>query len=105
MRLGAWLLATAAGLAAPSAEWPHFRGDAALTGAGAAELPNPLAVVWTYEAGEAIESSAAIVEGAVYVGTRGGELLALDLETGRLRWKYKAKAEEGIGESSPAVSG
>ena len=31
-----------------------------------------------------------------------GEVLALDLQTGKLRWKYKAG--EGIGESSPAVA-
>ena len=48
-----------------------------------------------------MESSAAIAGGAVYVGAATGEVLAIDMQTGKLRWKYKAG--EGIGESSPAV--
>jgi outer membrane protein assembly factor BamB len=35
------------------------------------------------------------------VGAQSGDLVAIDLETGKLRWKYRA--QEGIGESSPAV--
>jgi outer membrane protein assembly factor BamB len=65
-------------------------------------LKEPLELAWIYEAGESIESSAAIVDGVVYVGSQSGELLALELETGELRWKYQAT--EAIGESSPAVS-
>ena len=52
-------------------------------------VPASLKVVWTYEAGEPIESSAAIADGVVYVGTQSAELLALDLKTGKLLWKYK----------------
>jgi outer membrane protein assembly factor BamB len=82
-------------------EWNQFRGDPKLTGVAPASLPTELTLAWTYEAGESIESSAAIVEETVYVGSQSGELLALELETGKLRWKYKAA--EGIGESSPTV--
>ena len=39
----------------------------------------------------------------VYVGTGAGDLLALDLESGKPRWKYSTG--ELIGESSPAISG
>ena len=46
---------------------------------------------------------AAIVDGVVYVGTATGELIALGLADGTLRWRYKAG--EAIGESSPAVAG
>src|SRR5207237_8705450 len=56
---------------------------------------------WTYDAGDAIESSAAIHDGAVYVGSGAGDLLSLELETGKLRWKYATGGS--IGESSPAV--
>lgn len=103
------LLATVVSLAAQQApqpvinSWPQFRGNPRLTGVipGAA-LPATLKVAWTYEAGDAIESSAAIADGMVFVGTQAGELLALELATGRLKWKYKTRM--GIGESSPAVA-
>ncbi|MDQ6706543.1 MAG: PQQ-binding-like beta-propeller repeat protein, partial [Acidobacteriota bacterium] len=82
-------------------EWPQFRGNPQLTGVAATTVPSTLKLLWTYEAGESIESSAAIVGGTVYVGVQSADLLAIDLQTGKLRWKYRAK--EGIGESSPAV--
>lgn len=88
---------------APAEQWPHFRGSRLLTGVTAAALPEKLSVAWTYEAGESIESSAAIVDGSVYVGSQAEELVALELATGKLRWKYKTKGP--IGESSPAVAG
>src|SRR5947208_16117752 len=84
-----------------AADWPQFRGNPQLTGVTADAAPASLKLLWTYEAGEGIESSPAIAAGAVYVGTQSGDLVAVDLETGKLRWKYKA--QEGIGESSPAV--
>jgi outer membrane protein assembly factor BamB len=83
------------------AAWPQFRGNPQLTGVAAAPLPATLKLLWTYEAGDSIESSAAIADGAVYVGSESADLISLDLETGKLRWKYHV--QEGIAESSPAV--
>ena len=57
---------------------------------------------WAWEGGEAFDSSPAIVDGVVYVGTATGELIAVGLADGKLRWRYKAG--EAIGESSPAVA-
>jgi outer membrane protein assembly factor BamB len=37
------------------------------------------------------------------VGSQSSDLIALDLQKGTLRWKYRTK--EGIGESSPCVAG
>lgn len=88
--------------AAPEDGWPQFRGNSQLTGFSRANAPGNLKLLWTFEAGEAIESSAAISGGTVFVGTQKGELLALDLGSGQLRWRYQAKSE--IGESSPSVS-
>src|SRR4051812_21864624 len=100
-----FLLMFAVGRAqAPAANWPQFRGNARLTGVAATVPPDTLKLQWTYEAGESIESSAAIVDGAVYVGSAKGELLALDLQSGTLRWKYSTGEAGFIGESSPAVS-
>jgi len=84
------------------ADWVQFRGNPQLTGVTTASPGKAPRVSWTYEAGDAVESSAAIAGGAVYVGAGNGEVLAIDLQTGKLRWKYKAG--EGIGESSPAVA-
>src|SRR5262245_10977366 len=83
-----WLPFVLVAAQAPSASWPQFRGNPHLTGVAPAALPDTLRLKWTYEAGESIESSAAIVDGTVYVGSSKGELIAIDLETGKLRWKY-----------------
>ena len=87
----------------PADTWPQFRGNPALTGATEATLPAELTLQWTYEADEAIDSSAAIADGTVYVGTWAGSVIALDLATGEERWVYKT-GDMGIGESSPAVA-
>ena len=84
-----------------AADWPQFRGNPQLTGVASSTLPPALKVMWTFDAGDAIESSAAIADGTVYVGSAAGELVALDLQTGAVRWKYRT-AE--IGESSPAIA-
>src|SRR5713101_2860349 len=82
-------------------DWPQFRGNPQLTGVAASFLPATLKLVWTYEAGDSIESSAAILSGAVYVGSMAAGLISLDLQTGKLRWKYPV--QDGIEESSPTV--
>src|SRR5712691_2548970 len=88
----------------PATNWNQFRGNLRLTGVAPAAPPDSLTLRWTYDAGESIESSAAIVDGAVYVGSSKGELLAIDLDTGKLRWKYATGDGGFIGQSSPAVS-
>lgn len=70
------------------ADWPTFRGKAQNTGVAHSPLSTNLSVRWTYETGSSVESTAAVVGDRVYVGTMTGALLALDLTTGRLRWKY-----------------
>lgn len=97
-----WPLAARAAprVTAPDA-WPQFRGSPALTGVAGSVPPEDPAVLWTYEAGDIIESSAAIADGVVYVGIGDGHLVALDFDTGSPRWMYAT--ENLIGESSPAV--
>jgi eukaryotic-like serine/threonine-protein kinase len=86
----------------PPDTWAQFRGGTQLLGVSVSGVPHDLRVLWTYEAGESIESSAAIAHGVVYVGSQSGELAALNLSNGSVRWKYKATGP--IGESSPCVS-
>src|SRR5258708_14163765 len=80
---------------APSANWSQFRGNARLTGTATTAPPATLTLKWTYEAGESIESSAAIVDGTVYVGSTKGELLAIALE----RCKLRCRSTTGPGPS------
>src|ERR671917_185093 len=87
----------------PANNWAQFRGNHALTGVSQSNVPTSLKPLWTFEAGESIESSAAIVGGTVYVGSQKGELVALSLDNGSVYWKYSTGSP--IGESSPAYSG
>jgi len=96
------VLILAAGVVSAAADWPQFRGNPRLTGVAAGNVPAAMKLIWTYEAGAPIESSAAISGGTVYVGSEPGDLLAVDLQTGKLKWKYRAS--DSIGESSPAVA-
>ena len=87
----------------PADNWSQFRGNQNLTGVSLSDVPGDLKLLWTYEAGESIESSAAIVGSTVFVGSQKGELLSLNLDTGAVYWKYHI--DSPIGESSPAYSG
>jgi outer membrane protein assembly factor BamB len=90
--------------ATPATNWYQFRGNQQLTGlSGMMGTPTALRHLWTYEAGESIESSAAVVGGTVFAGSHKGELVALSLENGAVYWKYGTGAE--IGESSPFYNG
>ena len=84
----------------PGDNWAQFRGNHSLTGVSQSNVPSSLKQLWTYEAGESIESSAAIVGSTVFVGSQKGELVALSLENGSVYWKFATGSP--IGESSPA---
>ena len=90
----------AAAMPTVAGAWPSFRGNPQLTGVSGADLPRDLALSWSFEAGGGIESTAAIKDGAVYVGSLDGSLYCLALDTGALKWKYAAGA--GI-KSSPSL--
>jgi eukaryotic-like serine/threonine-protein kinase len=86
--------------------WPQFRGSYNLTGVSPSTINANLKQMWSLNANEIIESSAAIADATVYVGTgsnsNAGELIAADLWSGKLKWKYKTK--EAVGDSSPAIA-
>ena len=84
----------------PANNWSQFRGNSQLTGVSSSTVSDSLKQIWTYEAGDSIESSAAIVGGTVLVGSQKGELVSLSLDNGQVYWKYSTGAP--IGESSPA---
>ena len=70
-------------------QWPVFRGNMQQTGVAAAKLPDQLKVRWQFKAKDGIESTAAIAGGTVFIGSYDEHLHALDLKTGREKWKYK----------------
>ncbi|HEV8367531.1 MAG TPA: PQQ-binding-like beta-propeller repeat protein [Pyrinomonadaceae bacterium] len=86
----------------PADNWSQFRGNPSLTGVSDSKVPADLKLLWTYDADDSIESSAAIVGSTVFVGSQKGELISLNLENGALYWKYQI--DSPIGESSPAYS-
>ena len=67
------------GRVAAEADWPQFRGNAQLTGVTQATPPAELKVLWTQELGDTVDSSPAVADGVVYVGTTAGLLVAVDL--------------------------
>jgi eukaryotic-like serine/threonine-protein kinase len=97
------LLPSAAAQDAPAENWSQFRGNYSLTGVSQSTLSNNLKLLWTYEAGDSIESSAAIVGRTVFVGSQKGELVSLNLDNGQVYWKFHTGGP--IGESSPAYGG
>src|SRR5919112_912315 len=86
----------------PGDNWSQFRGNHSLTGVSQSSVPASLKQLWTYEAGDSIESSAAIVGRTVFVGSQKGELAALSLDNGSVYWKFNTGSP--IGESSPAFA-
>src|SRR5688572_22251854 len=92
-----------------SADWPVFRGNPHMTGADTAArpvaFPDQLEEKWTFSAGSAktggIEGAPAIVGGVVYVASLDKHLYAIDLATGKQKWKVKL----GPMKASPSVKG
>jgi outer membrane protein assembly factor BamB len=91
----AWLITPA------FADWPVFRGDATMTGVGTAKLPDQLDERWTFKTGNAIQGAPAVVGGVVYVASLDKYLYAVDLATGKQKWKVKL----GAMMASPSVKG
>src|SRR5262249_20778062 len=82
------------------ADWPMFRGGPALTGVAGGQLPKKLDLLWTFKTGGPVKSSAAIVQGMVFVGSTDGNIYALSLDGGKRGWAFKTGGEV---ESSPLV--
>ncbi len=56
-------------------------------------LPDKLDLLWTYTVGKgAFESTPVIANGIVYIGDLDGHFFAIDLATGKEKWKTKQEA-------------
>src|SRR5262245_23348816 len=82
-------------------QWPLFRGNALQTGVVTAKLPDKLDVLWKFETKDAIEGAPTSADGVVYVGSQDEHLYAIELATGKEKWKYKATGFK----ASPALKG
>ncbi|MDB4956236.1 MAG: metallophosphoesterase [Myxococcales bacterium] len=81
-------------LPASAEDWTQLGGNAAHLGARAHEIAPPLVARWTVAAGgDVLHASPSIADGVVYVVTTdladgdAGAVVAIDLATGRERWK------------------
>ena len=87
-RSGAAILVDETEKSVPDESWRIYRGDSALRGIAAGELPDRLALAWTYTTEGAIISSPVAADGMVWVGSSDGLIHAVDLTTGEARWSY-----------------
>lgn len=83
------------------ADWPQFRGNPQSTGIGTAKLPALLDERWVFKCKDSVEGAPAVVGETVYITSTDKHLYAVDLATGREKWKAKL----GIMKASPAVRG
>lgn len=83
-----------------SDDWPMYLHDPAHTGATTSKGPTEPVELWRFPVGDDVRSSAAVVNGVVYVG--GDGIYALDAYTGAKIWSYSTSYTV---RSSPAVSG
>jgi outer membrane protein assembly factor BamB len=88
--------------AATESSWPMFRGNPSLDGTSPSTLPDSLVLLWTFKTEKPVRSSAAIVDGKVYIGSNDGFIYCLDFETGDKIWSYET---ENAIEASPLVLG
>ena len=92
--------------------WNMFRYDAAHSGfIDGADAPDTDNILWTFNTsnsntGNGVFSSAAIIDGKVYIGSGEGKLYCLNLTTGAHYWNYSTiPGSWSHGQScSPAVS-
>jgi outer membrane protein assembly factor BamB len=62
-------------------------------------------MLWSYETGNPVESSPAVANGVVYVGSDDHNIYALDARTGAKLWSYSNTAGFPILSSPVVVNG
>ena len=86
----------------PGRDWTMFRGDTLGTGFSKSKLPEKLELLWTFKVPKgAFESTAAIVDGVVYISDLDGKVYAFGFEE---RQKGNGSSKSTVGFSaSPSV--
>lgn len=68
--------------------WPIFRGDSMLSGMADDELPEKLALLWSFETESWIISSPVLGFGRVYIGSTDGKVYSINLRDGSKVWEF-----------------
>jgi len=84
-----------------AADWALPRGNSQSTGVGTAKLPDQLNERWVFKCKDSVEGAPAIVNGVVFVASTDKHLYAVELATGKEKWKVKL----GPMRAAPAVKG
>src|SRR5271157_4135954 len=82
-------------------EWPMFRGALNHTGVATTTAVLGSMPVWSYTTGGAVESSPAVIDGHVYMGSDDHNVYCLDAATSSYMWSYTTG---NYGWSSPAIA-
>jgi outer membrane protein assembly factor BamB len=85
----------------PTDWWPMFHHDLSHAGYSTSTAPRTNQTLWTYATGGAVETSPAVVDDMVYIGSDDEEVYAMNATTGALVWNYTTS---GMVLSSPAVA-
>jgi len=80
--------------------WSYFRGNIDNPGIGQSGPTDLSSPRWTYETMDAVQSSPAVVDGKVYIGSNDQNLYCLDAYTGSRFWNFSTEYKL---RSSPAV--
>lgn len=81
--------------------WPMFHHDLRHTGFSPSSAPNTNDLLWTFQTGDSIASSPAVVNGKVFIGSMDRKMYALNQFSGTLIWS--TTVDNYIFFGSPAV--
>lgn len=81
-----------------------YRHDPQRTGHSSSSAPDTNAILWTYDTDYEVTSSPSVANGRIIAGVSNGDILALDLKTGREIWRLPLESGQNSIWSSPAIS-
>ena len=82
-------------------DWPCFMANSKRTGYVDEFMKIPIEEIWSVEVPGQIISSPVIYKGKVFITTRFGYVVCLDLKTGKWLWDYST---DGFNDATPSVS-
>jgi len=76
-----------------SASWQMFRSDLNHSGCSTSKAPGTNQTIWSFATGGFVDSSPAVFEGKVFVGSRDNKVYSLNATTGTQIWSYAVGGE------------